>query len=86
MLSHMSAHTRPLAGDGVVREDQSEGATLYVLRTVPSPGQLLLRTREEAVAQAIRFAANQVVCAWFAGENGDSLMLNDVRMARRVRV
>ena len=50
----MAARLAPEDGDIVVREEQREGVLIYALHTAGAD-QYLLRTREEAVAQAVTF-------------------------------
>ena len=54
----MIARTTPEDGDVVLREEERKGKSVYVLHTAPGPDQYVLRSREAAVAQALRFAAS----------------------------
>jgi protein involved in polysaccharide export with SLBB domain len=56
--------------DVVVRQKRGTPRTVYVLGTSSTPGQLILPTRDEAVAQALTFAQGAQVRAWF--DNGDT--------------
>jgi hypothetical protein len=80
----MLAHATPKAGDIVVREETREGRVVYVLHTAPGADQYLLRTREEAVAQAVTFAKRQGVRAWLSGETYDGVLLHDLRVVESV--
>jgi LPS sulfotransferase NodH len=74
----MCTYTAPDDGDIVVRQDTREGRDVYVLRTAAGVDQYLLRTREEAVRQAVTFAKRQGVRAWLVGESHDLVLLNDL--------
>jgi hypothetical protein len=71
----MLARSAPANGDIVVRQETREGTLVYVLHTAPGPDQYLLRTREEAVAQALRFAKGARVRAWLANGDSDGVLL-----------
>jgi len=73
----MCAYTAPDDGDIVVRQETREGKDVYILHTARGADQYLLRTREEAVAQAVTFAKRQGVRAWLCGETYDFVLLND---------
>lgn len=64
----------PDKDDVVVRRKGGTPGVIFVLGTPPTPEQFTLRTRDEAVAQALAFAKRQRVCAWFAN-GGDELVL-----------
>lgn len=59
-----------------MRPEARDGRAVYVLHTAGGDDQYLLRTREEAVRQAVTFAKLQGVRAWMAGD--DYVQLNDV--------
>jgi hypothetical protein len=80
----MAARLAPEDGDIVVREEQREGVLIYVLHTAPGADQYLLRTREEAVAQAATFARRQQVRAWLTDEGYDFVLLEDFRAVESV--
>jgi hypothetical protein len=84
-LNHMTIRTRPNDGDVVVHQENREGTAVYILRTVPGTDQFLLRTREEAVAQAVTFAKRQGVRAWLSGQSGDCVPLDTARAVASVR-
>ena len=63
----------PDEDDVVVRQRRGNPHTVYLLGTPTAPDQFSLRTREEAVAQAVAFAKRQHVRAWF--DNGDNTFL-----------
>ena len=73
----MTAHTTPEDGDVVVRREKLEGRFVYLLHTVPGTAQYVLRTREEAVAQAATFAKRHGVRAWLSDEREDWVLLGD---------
>ena len=68
----------------VVREEQREGRRVYVLHTAPGPDQYVLRSREEAVAQALTFAKREQVRAWLTDEGYDFVLLEDFRVVKSV--
>ena len=80
----MAARLAPEDGDIVVREEQREGVLIYVLHTAPGADQYLLRTREEAVAQAVTFARREQVRAWLTDEGYDFVLLEDFRAVESV--
>ena len=49
----MAARSIPEDGDIVVREERLEGTDIYILHTAPGPDQYVLRSRNDAVAQAV---------------------------------
>ena len=80
-LHDMTAQTAPQDGDVVVRREKLEGRFVYLLHTVPGTAQYVLRTREEAVAQAMTFAKRHGVCAWVSDGRDDCERLSEVRVA-----
>jgi hypothetical protein len=80
----MAARLAPEDGDIVVREEQREGVLIYALHTAPGADQYLLRTREEAVAQAVTFAGREQVRAWLTDEGYDFVLLEDFRAVESV--
>jgi hypothetical protein len=67
----------------MVREEKRDGAHVYVLRTAPGSDQYLLRTREEAVEQAVAFARRHGVRAWFGDGGSGVVLLEDSRAMER---
>ena len=63
----------PDKDDVVIRQRRGNPHVIYLLGTPASPDQFSLRTREEAVTQAIAFARRHCVRAWF--DNGDETCL-----------
>ena len=55
----MAAHLASEDGDVIVRQQRLEDALVYVLHTAAGVDQYVLRRREEAVAQAVRFAKRE---------------------------
>jgi hypothetical protein len=74
----MCTHAVPEDGDIVVRQQTREGRRVYVLHRAAGVDQYLLRTREEAVRQAVTFAKRQGLRAWLAGETDEFVPLSDV--------
>ena len=72
----------PLAsrtGDVVVRQERRDGVRLYILHTTAARDQYLVHTREEAIAQALKYAKRQRVRAWLTDEEHDVVLLGDFR-------
>jgi len=82
----MPARTTPEKGDVLVRQETRDGAVVYVLRTAPGTDQYLLRTREEAVGQAMTFAERHGVRAWLLEDGDHCVPLTNSRMVEPVRV
>jgi hypothetical protein len=72
--------TTPEDGDIVVREEHREGKGVYVLHTAPGTDQCVLRSRKDAVAQALTFAKRQEVRAWVTDGDYDFVLLEDFRV------
>jgi hypothetical protein len=64
---HYARLTHPDNDDVVVRQ-KSVKPSVYVLGMPSAPAQFQVRTRDEAVAQALAFAKHQHVRAWFADD------------------
>lgn len=60
---------RPDTDDIVVRQKRGNPSPVYVLGTSSAPVQFQVRTRDEAVSQALAFAKRQHVRAWFANDD-----------------
>ena len=67
--------TAPVSADVVVRPETRDGKAVFVLHTVGGDDQYLVRTREEAVRQAVTFAKLHGLRAWMTGD--DYPQLND---------
>jgi hypothetical protein len=65
----------PDKNDVVIRQKHGNPSTVYVLGTPSSPDQFTLRTRDEAVAQALAYAKRQHLRAWFANGDDDFVLL-----------
>ena len=77
---HETARTTPEDGDFVVREEKREGTLVYVLHIAHGVDQYLLRSRGEAIAQALAFAGRQHRRAWLTDEVHDFTLLQDFRV------
>lgn len=75
----MAERVVPEDGDVVVRRKPGDPAAVYRLGTLATPDQFLLRTRDEAVSQAVAFAKRQHVRAWFANGDDDLVLLGTFR-------
>ena len=80
----LRTRTTPENGDIVVRAEKREATLVYVLHTAPGADQSLLRTCEEAVAQAVTCAKRQHVRAWLTDEGYDFMLLEDFRVVESV--
>ena len=60
-----------MTGDVVVRQETREGTLVYALCAFPGPAQYLVRTREQATAQALAFATRARMRAGFANGHAD---------------
>jgi CheY-like chemotaxis protein len=72
---------RPEEGDLVIREGSRDGEPAYILHMAPGPDQYLVRSRDEAIAQATRFATCSRVRVWIESQNAWTLV-GDFRQAR----
>ena len=71
-------------GDIVVRQEKREGRFIYILHTATGEDQYLLRSREEAIAQAVAFAKRQCVRARMTNSNYDFALLEDFRVVASI--
>jgi hypothetical protein len=76
---------RPDDDDVVVRQERGDASTVYVLHRAFRPDQLIVRTRDEAVAQALAFAKRAQVAAWFTSDEHDFVLLGTCRKVEIVR-
>jgi hypothetical protein len=81
----MAVRIIPQDGDIVIRQQNRERRVVYVLHTAPGPDQYVLRSCEEAVAQAVRVAKRQNVRAWLTDEGCNLLLLEDFRLVESVQ-
>jgi hypothetical protein len=75
----MAAPVAPNEDDVVVRQKRGNPSTVYLLGTPLAPDQFILRTRDEAVSQALAFAKRHQVRAWFANGDDEFLLLGTFR-------
>jgi len=75
----MTAHLAPEDGDVVVRQQRLDETFVYVLHTAPGVDQYVLRSREEAIAQAVTFAKRESVRAWLTDDAHELALLEDFR-------
>ena len=73
----------PDKNDVVIRQKHGNPSTVYVLGTPSSPDQFTLRTRDEAVAQALAYAKRQHLRAWFANGDDDFVLLGTFQEEKR---
>ena len=79
----MPARSSPEDGDVVLEQERREGERVYVLHTAPGPDQYVLRSREEAVTQAVTSAKREHVRAWLTDDYNFTL-LEDFRVVESV--
>jgi hypothetical protein len=60
--------------DVVIRVKRGNPHAVFLLGTPSAPDQFQVRTRDEAVEQALAFAKRQKVRAWFEGDYGLELL------------
>jgi hypothetical protein len=70
--------THPDNDDVVVRQ-KNGNPSVYVVGIPAAAATFLVRTRDEAVAQALGFAKRQHVRAWFAAGGVDFVLLGTFR-------
>lgn len=75
----------PEDGDIVVREDEREGTLVYILHTALGTDHGLVRSRGEAVAQALVSAKTHGVRAWLTGQGSDFILVADFRAVTALR-
>ena len=59
---------QPRSGDIVVCQQQRGAQLVYILRPLTGPDQILVRSREVALGQAISIAARQNVRVWLTSD------------------
>lgn len=69
----------PDKNDVVIRQRHGNPSIVFVLGTPSTPDQFILRTRDEAVSQALAYAKRQHVRAWFAKGDDDFVLLGTFR-------
>jgi hypothetical protein len=79
--------THPAKNDVIIRRTFDDPSVVFLLGTPAAPEQLILRTLDEAVSHATRFAEAQRVAAWSDKGDGDYLLLvsfrGEVKLPRR---
>jgi hypothetical protein len=61
--------------DVIIRQKHGNPSIVYLLGTYLAPNQFILRTRDDAVSQALAYAKRQHVRAWFANGDDDFVLL-----------
>jgi hypothetical protein len=59
---------QPRSGDIVVSQQQRGAQLVYILRPLTGPDQILVRSREIALGQAMSIAARQNVRVWLTSD------------------
>jgi len=67
--------THPNKDDVVIRQKHGNPSTVFLLGTPAAPDQFIVRSRDEAVSQALAYAKRQHVRAWFAKGDDDFVLL-----------
>jgi hypothetical protein len=81
----VTIRTTPEDGDIVIRQEEQNGADVYLLHTAPGADHHLFRTLEEAVAQAVTLAKLNQVRAWLTTDEGyDFVLVEDFRVTDSV--
>ena len=75
----MSASKKPAPDDLVVRREKQRGRPTLVLHRVGGPDQVIVRSRDEALAQGLRFAKRLNVRLWFSDGAEDFTLVEDFR-------
>jgi len=78
----VAASFTPEDGDIVIREGSRSSERVYILHRQPGPEQYVLRSRDEAISQATRFATSLGVRVWIADED-DYMLVADCRGRQR---
>ncbi len=78
----MAAPANPKPGDVVVELRRLDGALVHVIRHTTGAGQYAVRSRDEAVMRAIRFAKRLGVRAWLTEEGTRFVPLDHARDAK----
>jgi hypothetical protein len=69
---------RPDDDDVVVRAKHGNPSAVFLLGTPSAPNQFQVRSRDEAIRQALAFAKRQKVRAWFE-DDSDFVLLGTFR-------
>ena len=71
------AHPEP--DDVVIRQQDGNPSTVYLLGTPATLDQFILRIRNKAVSQALAYAKHQHVRAWFTKDDETFVLLGTFR-------
>lgn len=74
------ARSIPEDGDLVIRQDVRDDEAVYVLHAAPGADQCLLRSRGEAIAEALRFAKRHRVRVWWTNGDSDFALIENFRI------
>ncbi len=69
----------PDKDDVIIRQKHGNPSVVDLLGTSLTPDQFTVRTRDDAVSQALAFAKRQHVRAWFATGDEDFVLLGTFR-------
>jgi hypothetical protein len=76
--------TAPEDGDVVIRHHERDGRRAFALHMVPGPEQCVLRSREDAIRQAVVFAKREHVRVWSTDDGAGLVLLKDFRVVKSV--
>ena len=79
----VAEHSRPTDGDIVVREQRRGQSLAYLLRAQPGPDQIIVWSRDTALAQAQSIANRRRVRAWLTVDGQAHVPLEEVFTSRR---
>jgi hypothetical protein len=74
----MNERMQPRSGDIVVSQQQRGPMIVYILRPVTGPDQILVRSREVALGQAMSIAARQNVRVWLTSDGRSHVPVENV--------
>jgi hypothetical protein len=82
-MRDIAVQTMPENGDVVIRDHLHDGRRAFALHTVPGPEQCVLRSRDDAVRQAVVFAKRAHVRVWSTDDGAGFVLLKDFRDAKQ---
>lgn len=69
----------------MINQERQNGVAVFILQTAPGPDQILLRSRREALAQAIALAKREQVRVWLTDNGHEFTLLHDFDPAQTTR-
>jgi hypothetical protein len=83
-MRDIGVRTVPENGDVVIRHHVHDGRRVFALHMVPGPEQCVLRSRDDAVRQAVVFAKREHVRVWSTADGAGFVLLEDFRVVNAV--